>query len=205
MFAKPLRILLILIFIAPTFFIPNPTYACSCVMPGTPQEEFAAVPVIFEGTAINSAGSVPPHFAWRWRLYRLLSYLPIGRTVEPYMSNSIRFEVKRAWKGVAYDEVAVQTGFGGGDCGYGFAAGRDYLVYASSADGNNLYTHICSRTTEISRAADDLAYLNMQPTLPLTAAPFDYTPLACTIVPLLLLFVGLLMWRKKKQAAITTS
>jgi hypothetical protein len=54
--------------------------------------------------------------------------------------------------------VEVATGRGGGDCGYAFERGRDYLVYASEAEGI-LQTGICSRTARAERAAEDLSYL----------------------------------------------
>lgn len=47
-------------------------------------------------------------------------------------------------------------------CDYEFKKGEKYLVYAYTSreiSGNALYTHYCSRTTELSNAADDLAYI----------------------------------------------
>ena len=37
--------------------------------------------------------------------------------------------VDRAWKGSVAEEVFIQTGSGGGDCGYRFEVGRSYLLY----------------------------------------------------------------------------
>jgi len=42
-------------------------------------------------------------------------------------------------------EAVVNTGHGGGDCGYPFVVGTTYLVYAGSANGR-LGTNICSQT-----------------------------------------------------------
>lgn len=160
-----IRLLIVFAFVAPTFIIPKPSYACSCIMSGTPAEDFDRVPVIFEGT-VTRAGSLT-RSAWLWPI---LGYLPFEYT-ERFYNRQIQFTVTRAWKGVEYDAITVQTGYGGGDCGYGFATGRTYLVYASNVQKGGLYTGICSRTAEIGRAADDLAYLSGQPTLPLAPAP----------------------------------
>ncbi|MCB0037904.1 MAG: hypothetical protein KDE51_27915 [Anaerolineales bacterium] len=156
-----IRLLIVFAFVVPTFIIPKPSYACSCVMPGTPVEEFDRVPVVFEGT-VTRAGSLT-RSAWLWPI---LSYLPFEYT-ERFYNRQIQFTVTRAWKGVEYDQITVQTGYGGGDCGYGFTTGRTYLVYASKVQKGGLYTGICSRTAEIGRAADDLAYLETRPVLPL--------------------------------------
>jgi 5-hydroxyisourate hydrolase-like protein (transthyretin family) len=54
----------------------------------------------------------------------------------------------------------VVTGLGGGDCGYGFKQGGQYLVYAHRNDKDKrLYTGICSRTRPLAEAADDLAFI----------------------------------------------
>lgn len=45
---------------------------------------------------------------------------------------------------IAGQEVAIETGYGGGDCGYPFIAGNEYLVYASGKKG--LGTNICMPT-----------------------------------------------------------
>jgi protocatechuate 3,4-dioxygenase beta subunit len=55
--------------------------------------------------------------------------------------------------------VEVTTGSGGGDCGYAFREGAEYVVYArSEGSGSPLTVSICSRTSELSRAASDLDY-----------------------------------------------
>lgn len=47
-------------------------------------------------------------------------------------------------------------------CDYTFEERKKYLVYAyrnRKSPGNELHTHYCTRTTELSKAADDLAYI----------------------------------------------
>ncbi|MBW9234790.1 hypothetical protein JQK62_21625, partial [Leptospira santarosai] len=73
------------------------------------------------------------------------------------------FEVAETWKGVSESQVFIITGSGGGDCGYEFQVGQDYLVYATESTmyGNQaeLVTIICDRTTELGSAQEDLAVL----------------------------------------------
>jgi hypothetical protein len=75
----------------------------------------------------------------------------------------VRFSVEENFRGAGVERGAsleVVTGFGGGDCGYGFERGERYLVYAQHrAGGDSLYAGICSRTARLADAADDLAYL----------------------------------------------
>jgi hypothetical protein len=63
-------------------------------------------------------------------------------------------------------EVVVETGLGGGDCGYGFQRGRDYIVYASPGAGGAYQTGICSPTRPLADAAEDLKYFHQLATAP---------------------------------------
>lgn len=168
-----IRLLIVSALLTPGFVTPKPSYACSCIMPGTVEEEFNRVPVVFEGTVARADSMT--RSAWLWRI---LGYLPFEYLQDRFYNRQIHFTVTQAWKGVEYDEITVQTGFGGGDCGYGFVPGNTYLVYASIVRDGDLYTGICSRTTEIGHAADDLPYLSTQPTLPLAPAPVGVAPWA---------------------------
>jgi hypothetical protein len=58
---------------------------------------------------------------------------------------------------------------GGGDCGYAFQAGVDYIIYAYKNPEGRLETGICSRTRPLAQAAEDIAYLRALPQLPPTA------------------------------------
>lgn len=66
-------------------------------------------------------------------------------------------------------EIEIVTGMGGGDCGYAFQSGVDYIIYAYKNSEGRLETGICSRTRPLTLAADDLAYLRAIPQLPATA------------------------------------
>ena len=68
------------------------------------------------------------------------------KTLEPFIGNI------SGW-------VSVETGSGGGDCGYDFGLGEEYLFYARRQKDGSLTTSICTRTQKISDASADLTYL----------------------------------------------
>ena len=62
---------------------------------------------------------------------------------------TVKFHVETVWKGKLSQEVTISTGQGGGDCGYRFQVGDEYVVYAYGSDGR-LSTNICQRTAPLS-------------------------------------------------------
>ena len=60
---------------------------------------------------------------------------------------AVRLQVRESFHGATGlgPEIVVNTGHGGGDCGYPFVVGTTYLVYALAYDGK-LTTGICSGT-----------------------------------------------------------
>ena len=73
----------------------------------------------------------------------------------------VRFLVKESFRGVNTPELEVTTGMGGGDCGFGFQIGKEYLVYAYPGEGKKLATGICTRTSLLTKADEDLAYIKV--------------------------------------------
>jgi hypothetical protein len=120
--------------------IPAISFCCSCVepLPGTSEEnqvlqELKDADAVFLGT--------------------VLSIWPT-----PMFNKRVTILVHKSWKGIDSEKVVVGTGLGGGDCGYRFNRGEQYLVYAYLDEGK-LYTSICSRTTNVKHAAIDLKVL----------------------------------------------
>lgn len=73
----------------------------------------------------------------------------------------VRLLVKESFRGVDVPEVEVLTGSGGGDCGFGFQIGHEYLVYADRRETDQqLVTGICTRTRSLGKAQEDLAYIH---------------------------------------------
>jgi hypothetical protein len=75
--------------------------------------------------------------------------------------NLVRLTLERAYKGVDGEDVELETGSHQAACGYGFADGQRYLVYAyRSPEDGRLSTNSCTRTCPLSCADEDLEYLN---------------------------------------------
>jgi hypothetical protein len=71
----------------------------------------------------------------------------------------VTFAVLESFLGAASSTIDVRTGPAGQSCSVAFKIGREYLVYASRADGSSaLMTTTCTRTREIEDAGADLAY-----------------------------------------------
>jgi hypothetical protein len=116
--------------------------ACDCAAAGRPCEEYWRADAVFSGTVIDSRTVTVKEESYA-RDYRV-----------------VRLSIDSAFRGVEGAEVEVLTGFGGGDCGFGFRQTEHYLVYAYRSERDHqLYTSICTRTRLLSKAEDDLAYI----------------------------------------------
>lgn len=75
----------------------------------------------------------------------------------------VTIRVSRAYRGQTEGRTTVLTGMGGGDCGFDFETGKDYLVYADSIDGGILFTSICTGTAPLEEAGPALRLLRGDP------------------------------------------
>jgi hypothetical protein len=108
--------------LAAVAWLPLRADACSCARPGTPAEEKAQSARVFLGRV-----------------------QAIDDDAERTFQRRIHFVVSETFKGTPVRRLTVVTGLGGGDCGYDFHTGQDYVVYAWGKD-DALETGICSRT-----------------------------------------------------------
>ena len=69
------------------------------------------------------------------------------------------FQVVEPFRGTTSQEVTIQTGHGGGDCGYEFEIGKRYLVFAGGTEGSALGTSICTLTQPFSEGSTELKAL----------------------------------------------
>lgn len=119
-----------------TFALIGEARACSC-MKQSLEEGVAQSQAIFEGTVTK----VAPNTATQFR------------------GLEVTLTVKRAWKGIESGEVAVLTASNGAVCGYPFAEGSTYLVYAYRGKADPLRVSLCSLTKPIDQARADLKHL----------------------------------------------
>lgn len=165
--------------------------ACSCAGSDSPSEAFDGAHSVFVGTVTSIHGSR----SGSGLADRVRDQLGLE---EPY-GREVRFTVTDSWKGVQSATTGVWTGFGGGDCGIGFNVGSSYLVYAFESEGAS-YTGICTRTMDVSSASADLAYLQSQPHLTLSAQTrFLPRQIAVSASALAVLVSALWMWRRKRE------
>lgn len=136
----PFFILMVMVvFVASSF--PSVASACSCAELPTAAEELERSEAVFSGKVLD---------------------IKDKRSAQGYISKSVLFEVTNTWKGVSRSQIIITTGQGGGDCGFNFTEGQEYLVYAYESDmygSKSLVTGICDRTNYITSLKDDLPIL----------------------------------------------
>ncbi len=133
--------------------------ACSCAPPPPTVKSYRALaewkvnqpPVIFEGT-VESMKVI----GWP------LQPVP-GETVSAIPRVSAIFSNVHVYRGQTQAEVVVETGVGGGDCGFEFNKGESYLVFAWKKESGRLSTGICSGTGLLRDAGTALRVLRGEP------------------------------------------
>ena len=183
------------------FFHPQSALACSCVPPEMPNIEYKEHVAVFSGKVvyISYVESFLADLVYITMYSAGFNTNNYGRS--PFYDLRVILEVTKSWKGIDASSVLIRTGRGGGDCGYDFDIGKDYLVYVNRSYGKPdgyLITSICSRNAELSAATVDLAYLNTLPTIPLKS------PLAKIISISFFIFISLLasiiyIWKRRKN------
>lgn len=91
---------------------------------------------------------------------------PLGEGfIDIYYHNEVTFEVTQWFKGTSTSTQIIYSGVGGGDCGFHFEVGEQYIVYATN-DGvymelgsSKMQTNVCDRTNKLSELAADLTEL----------------------------------------------
>lgn len=138
-----LKFLVVFTLTLPAFFagaIPT-SYACSCIPPGTVDEELEKSTAVFRGTVLNK------------EIQNKDSSL--NSSAAPV---AVLFDVKETWKGVDQSKVVIYTNLSSASCGFEFELNGEYIVYAYEKDGK-LHVSLCSRTTSIDSADEDLSKL----------------------------------------------
>ncbi len=135
--------ILFTIFISLFNFSPTSSYACSCVQPGSVEEEMNRSSAVFSGEVIEMVETNQNMF--------------IQSSADPI---AVRFKVEEWWKGHAQSEVVVHTAESSASCGFEFALNQEYLVYAQESDGQ-LKVSLCSKTAPLASAGNDLDELGV--------------------------------------------
>ncbi len=130
------------------------SYACDCDGVLTVENAYEQYETVITGKII----SVKPYDS---KIY------PNGdETVEEYSNVIVKIEIINSFKGQSKNTIEIITGIGGGDCGYQFIVGEEYLIFAydngfyTEKDDGILETTICDGNGKISDRKKWLEYLN---------------------------------------------
>jgi hypothetical protein len=148
----------------------GPAFACKCsatyfdANPGwdAARLETDGSTAIFEGT--------PEHFELLWSVLsaNVGTWIPTENYSRPDLTDSpkmlVTFRVLRTYKGDLGQEIRIQTGLGGGDCGAVYAPGLTYLIFTRSSPSGVPGVSMCSPGGWIGNAhqAVELRYLRKE-------------------------------------------
>ena len=149
--------LILIISLLPALVVPG--LACSCL--GPPPD--ARTPLAVAEWGIKNSHVVFEGTVEKIELKNWFSDLQPGETVSIRPGIHATFSSVRLYRGNQRDKFSVETGMGGGDCGYHFVIGKRYLVYAWANDSGKLSTGICSATTLLDSAGTALRVLRGEP------------------------------------------
>jgi hypothetical protein len=82
-----------------------------------------------------------------------------GETISLVPRLTATFSAVHIYRGEIPGDAIIETGLGGGDCGYNFVAGESYLVFASKEESGKLSTSICSGTNLLEDSGTALRFL----------------------------------------------
>lgn len=124
-----------LIFLLFGLFLSTSAFACDCIPEVEMSLEFHRTRTVFVGRVTK---------------------------IQPDSDNKgllvVTFEVADNLKMANSSTIKIKTSASGKNCGYVFRVGQNYLVYANQARPG-LMTSVCSRTTHLSKAKNDLIYI----------------------------------------------
>lgn len=145
-------------------FSSAPAVACKCV---SPSPDIKTARDLAQWTANRSdaifEGRVE-RVELKWALMEAKVGDLIAADVEedpPVMK--VSFDVSRSYRGAQQKNIRVRTGLGGGDCGFHFEVGKQYLVYAFADESGQLSTGICSGTALLEESQANLSHLRGGP------------------------------------------
>jgi len=143
-----LFVLIFAFFAGLCFFPPVSVEACSCVGSRLPCEDFWDASAVFSGEVQEVVVITPEAVA------------ADGTRIYGPISKKIHLSLIEKFSGIGEEKfVEINTGGGGGDCGYNFQKGLKYLVYAyRNEQTGTLSTGICTRTRLLEKAEEDIDY-----------------------------------------------
>jgi hypothetical protein len=154
--------------------LPGPRlWGCSCAGGSTPCSAAGSAAAAFTGAVVSiadSPASVITPEAGPTQARRPAARVAGNPAPLPRPLRTIRIRIGEVLAGVepGREEIEILTGYGGGDCGYPFQTGAEYVLYAYKNSDGRLETGICSRTRPLAEAGDDVAYFHSMASAPAT-------------------------------------
>ena len=122
--------------------LPIQSSACSCVQPGSVQEELERTDVVFSGEVIDIFDENEKK--------EIISSADVVQYV---------FEVKEIWKGTEQSQVLVSSARDSASCGFEFELNMKYLVFAQLEEDATISTGLCTMTESLESSASQLESL----------------------------------------------
>lgn len=165
---------------------PSPAAACSCAPAPDPVTALGQSAAVFSGKVLRVEEPVRMPFS----------------STPARIGFDVTFEVQTVWKGALQSQVLVVTSGLGGGCGIPFQPGDEYLVYASYWEHSDLETNICTRTTLLADATEDLQALGTgsAPLPPPPSSASDWTlPAFAGAVAVVFCVIALFLFYRQKS------
>lgn len=134
--------------------LPGAAWGCSCIPPGSPEEEAARADHVFVGSVV----AMRPIETVSWWKRLLIRFGLVEPEPEGPPEYIVSFRDVEAFKGARAGQFTVRTSDSGGMCGYPFKPGERYVVYARVHLGHPR-AGICSLTGPASAPRSGLAWL----------------------------------------------
>lgn len=135
----------------------GPAWACTCIPPGTPEQELKQSTHVFVGvvTSVKHVEPPPPiQLNWFESLIEDIRSIVTGRKGLPkpvrfHPYDVFTFSVQERFKGARGQVLTLREAPDSAACGYQFERGKTYVVYAQTHQGN-LVSGICSLTGQLT-------------------------------------------------------
>jgi hypothetical protein len=147
-------------------------WGCSCMGSGTPCDAAGRSSAAFIGTVLEITEPARPVASGTTGTALGRRTAGDGLTPPPRPLRKVRIQIHEVLSGVdpAQRDIEVLTGQGGGDCGYPFQTGTEYVLYAYNNAEGSLETGICSRTQPVAKATEDVSYFRAMAGAPATSS-----------------------------------
>ena len=135
--------LLLLSFSIVIFYIPNQTFACSCMMPESPQEELKKASYVFIASVEDIYQKTFIEEIFEWETYS-------------HTKNQVSFRNITDIKWTYNHNNIIWTSESSASCGVNFQKWKTYIVYAYENGKKEIWVSLCSRTNLTENADEDL-------------------------------------------------